>query len=90
MEMGEAAEAIKYFQRLTQLTLEHTEVFARLGELYLQQGDYAAAALNLWEARELELNVLKVEGLLLQVYQKLLQQQQSVVKRLGKRAETLR
>lgn len=90
MAMGQPDEAIKYFQRVSKLTPARADVFARLGELYLQQGDYATAALNLWEARDLEPGTPAVERLLLQVYQQLVQQQQQVVEGLGKNAAASR
>ena len=50
----------------------------------------AAAALNLWEARDLQPNSPEVERLLLRVYEQLLQQQQGVVEGLGPSSETPR
>jgi tetratricopeptide (TPR) repeat protein len=77
MEAGKHAEAIRYLQRLTHLTPQHAEVFIWLGKLYLQQGQYSAAVLHLWEARDLQPDSAEVAQLLLQAYQKLLQQQET-------------
>jgi hypothetical protein len=52
--------------------------------LYFQQGEYATAALHLWEARDIEPGATEVEQLLLQVYQRMLQRQQEVINRLSR------
>ncbi len=88
--MKDPAEAVKYLQRLAQLTPARAAIFVYLGELYLQLGDYAAAALNLWEARDRQPNTPEVERLLLRVYQQLLLQQQAAVQHLEKDVQTSR
>ncbi len=90
MAEGEPTEALKYLQRLTQLAPSRADVYARLGELYLQGGQYTTAALNLWEARDLQPDSPEVERLLLRVYQQLVLQQQAVVGGLGKISEASR
>jgi protein O-GlcNAc transferase len=82
LETAKNTEALPYLKRLTHLTPYRAEVFILLGKVYMQQGLYATAALHLWEARDLEPQTPDVERLLLQTYQRLLQQQQEVVKRL--------
>jgi uncharacterized protein HemY len=50
-------------------------VFLLLGKLYLQRGQFAAAALHLWEARDLQPDLPDVQRLLQQVYEALQQEQ---------------
>ena len=72
---GEATQAMHYLQRLTFLTPRNAEVFLLLGKLYTQRGQFAAAALHLWEARNLQPDLPDVQRLLQQVYEALRQEQ---------------
>jgi hypothetical protein len=74
-------EAIRYLTRLTRLTPYHANVFLMLGKLYLQQRQYNAAALHLWEARHLQSPAPEIDQLLLYVYEQLLRQQREVLQR---------
>jgi cytochrome c-type biogenesis protein CcmH/NrfG len=75
LQSGEDTQAIYYLQRLTFLTPRHAEVFMLLGKLYMQRGQLAAAALHLWEARNLQPDLPDVQHLLQQVYEALRQEQ---------------
>ncbi len=81
MKAGRHAEAERYLQRLTQLTPHEAEIFVWLGQIYLKRGQYATAALHFWEARDLQPDATDIEHLLLVVYQKLLERQQTIVTR---------
>jgi hypothetical protein len=52
-----------------------------LGKLYLQQRQYNAAALHLWEARHLQSTSPEIDQLLLYVYEQLVRQQREVLQR---------
>lgn len=78
LQDNDRPEAIRHLQRLTQLTPRHAEIFVLLGKLQLQQGQYVSAALHLWDAQDLRPDLPEVEELLLQVYEALRQQQQSI------------
>ena len=82
MEQQQFSDARRYLQRLSYLAPERADVFILLGKLYLQQEQYATAAVHLWEARNLAPDISNIERLLLQVYQQMLHQQQEVVNRL--------
>ena len=76
---GRRADAERYLQRLTYLTPHDAEVFRLLGVLHLQRGRYSSAVLHLWEARDMQPDSVETDQLLLQAYEKLLQQQQHTV-----------
>ena len=81
MQSGQRTEAEHYLQRLTHLTPHDASVFRLLGTLYMQRGSYSRAVLYLWEARDLQPNSRQTEDLLLQAYEKLLQQQRDIIAR---------
>jgi uncharacterized protein HemY len=68
-----------YLQRLTLLSPRDPDILLMLGKLYLQQGQYSAAALYFWEARDVQPDAPEVEHLLLQVYEALAAQQRQRV-----------
>jgi len=75
LHSGEDSQAMHYLQRLALLTPHNAEVFLLLGKLYMRRGQFAAAALHFWEARNLQPDLPEVGPLLQQVYESLQREQ---------------